>query len=76
MTPYALIPLVVSVVLGARYLAMGDPSRWSKAVVVIAVAASLVIWWKYPEWLLVASIAQVAVSIYVLVYLRVNPYAV
>jgi hypothetical protein len=74
--PYALIPLLVSVVLGIRYVALRDATRWSKAIVVLAVAASVVIWWEYPEWLIGATLAQVAVSIYVLVYLKVNPYAV
>jgi hypothetical protein len=74
--PYALIPLLASVVLSARYLALGEASRRSKAFVCLAVVASVVIWWEYPGWQVGATLTQVAVSIYVLVYLKVNPYAV
>ena len=33
------------------------------------------VWWRYPERLVLAVLLQVAVSLYVLIYLKVNPYA-
>ena len=72
---YELIPLVISVGLAIRYLMLGDASVGSKAAVTIAVGASLVIWWRYPLWLVAATLLQVGASIYVLIYLKVNPYA-
>jgi HD-like signal output (HDOD) protein len=72
---YALLPLVVSGGLAIRYVSMGDPSVVSKVAVVAAVGASLMVWWRYPERLVLAILLQVAVSLYVLIYLKVNPYA-
>ena len=73
--PYELIPLVVSGGLAVRYLSMGDPSVGSKVAVGGAVGASLIVWWQYPQWMVVAVLLQVGASIYVLIYLKVNPYA-
>ena len=73
--PYELIPLVISLGLAIRYLMVGDASVGSKAAVTLAVGASLVIWWRYPLWLVAATLLQVGASIYVLIYLKVNPYA-
>jgi hypothetical protein len=73
--PYALILLIASVALGARYLALAEASRTSKALVFLTVASSLLIWWEFPEWDWAATLAQVGASIYVLVYLKVNPQA-
>ena len=73
--PYELIPLVVSGGLTVRYLWMGDPSVASKVAVATLVGVSLMIWWQYPGWIVVATLLQVGASIYVLVYLKVNPYA-
>ena len=73
--PYELIALVVSGGLAIRYLMMREASVGSKVAIVGAVGGSLVIWWQYPEWLVAATLLQVAASIYVLVYLKVNPYA-
>jgi hypothetical protein len=75
MIAYALIPLVVSGVLVIRYLSMGDPSTVSKIIVVAALGASLIVWWRYPATLVVAVLLQVGVSLFVLIYLKVNPYA-
>jgi hypothetical protein len=63
---------MASVVLGVRYLALEDASGKSKVAVASIVAAGLLIWWRYPQWLLVATLLQAAVSIYVLVYLKVH----
>jgi hypothetical protein len=49
-----------------------EASGGSKAVVASIVAAALLIWWRYPQWLLGATLLQAAVSIYVLVYLKVH----
>ena len=74
--PYGLIALVASVALVIRYLIIRDASTWSKAVVVFVVIASLVVWWWSPALTVAATLAQVAVSIGILVYLRANPHAV
>jgi hypothetical protein len=70
--PYELIPLIASVVLAVRYLRIGDASSRSKAVVALVVVASLVVRWRYPALALGATLAQVAVSIGILIYLRIN----
>ena len=73
--PYELVALVISGGLAVRYLIMREASVRSKAAVAVAVGASLLIWWQYPQWLVAATLLQVAASVYVLVYLKVNPYA-
>ena len=73
--PYALIPLLAAVGLGVRYLALGDASLRSKVIVGAVVVASLAIWWFYPAWMIVATLSQVAVSVFVLLYLKLNPHA-
>jgi hypothetical protein len=70
--PYGLIPLIASVILGVRYLALAETSGGSKVAVASIVAAGLLIWWRYPQWLLIATLVQAAVSIYVLIYLKVH----
>ena len=72
---YALLPLVVSGFLVIQYLRMSDPSLASKTVVVLALAASLIVWWKYPGKLVVAVLIEVGISLFVLIYLRLHPYA-
>jgi hypothetical protein len=73
--PYLLVALLASVVLAARYVALAEVSRRSKALVALAVAGSVLIWWALPEWDWIATLAQVGVSIYVLVSLKGNPHA-
>ena len=73
--PYELIPLVVSGALVIRYLSLGDPSAASKVAMVAALGASLMVWWQFPGWMVVAVLVQVGVSLWVLIYLKVNPYA-
>ncbi|HEY2339066.1 MAG TPA: hypothetical protein VGH75_00890 [Steroidobacteraceae bacterium] len=73
--PYELIALFVSLGLAARYLLLDGASPGSKFAVAMAVCASLVIWWRYPGLLVAATLLQVAASIYVLVYSRVNQHA-
>jgi hypothetical protein len=73
--PYELIPLVVSGVLVVRYLSLGDRSAASKVAMVAALGASLMVWWRFPGWIVVAVLLQVGVSLWVLIYLKVNPYA-
>jgi hypothetical protein len=33
------------------------------------------VWWQFPGWMVVAVLVQVGVSLWVLIYLKVNPYA-
>jgi hypothetical protein len=73
--PYELVALVVSGGLAVRYLSMSDPSTASKAAVGAVVGASLIVWWRYPEQMVVAVLLQVGASLYVLIYLKVYPDA-
>lgn len=75
MIVYALLPLLVSAILVVVFLRLNEPSTISKIIVVIVLAASLIVWWRFPGSLVVAVLLQVGVSLYVLIYLRVNPYA-
>jgi len=75
MIVYALLPLVTAGILVIVCLRLADPSAFSKVTVVVALAASLFIWWRYPDAPLIAVLLQVGISLYVLIYLRVNPYA-
>ena len=75
MIVYALLPLAAAGVLAIVFLRLTDPSTLSKAAVVLALAASLFIWWRYPDLLVIAVLLQVGISLFVLIYLRVNPYA-
>jgi hypothetical protein len=73
--PYDVIPLIASIILGAYYVLLGEASRRSQAAVAVTVGAALLIWWHSPRYSLahlVATLLQVAVSIYVLVYLRLK----
>jgi hypothetical protein len=67
--PYDIIPLIASIILGAYYIFLGKASRRSQVVVAVTVGIALLIW---SRWHLAAILLQVAVSIYVLVYLRLN----
>ena len=73
--PYALIAMLAAVVLGVRYVLLGDASVGSKIAVVLVVLTSLVIWWYIPAWMVVAILLQVGASIFVLLYFKVNPHA-
>jgi hypothetical protein len=53
-------------------LAHDEASGGSKVALASIVAGSLLIWWRYPQWLLVALLVQAAVSIYVLIYLKLH----
>jgi hypothetical protein len=75
MIVYALLPLAASGILVIAFLRLADPSVFSKAVLVTALAASLLLWWRFPDSPLFAVLLQVGISLYVLIYLRVNPYA-
>ena len=72
---YEVIPLIASVALAFHHVMIAEASRGSKCVVSLVVAVSLIIWWKYPGWLLLATALQAAVSIYVLVHLKLNQNA-
>jgi hypothetical protein len=73
--PYELAASVISVGLAVRFFFMKKPSVASKAAVAVVVGASLMIWWRYPEWMVAATLLQVGASIYIMMYLKVNPYA-
>ena len=75
MIVYALLPLAAAGVLAIVFLRLADPSTLSKIAVVLALAVSLFIWWRYPDLLVIAVLLQVGISLFVLIYLRVNPYA-
>ncbi len=58
---YGLVPLIASIILGG-----------SKVAVAGIVAAGLLIWWRYPQWLVAAIVLQSAISIYVLIYFKLH----
>jgi len=70
--PYQLVPFLTSLGLGIWYVLNREASARSRVALGSTVLASLVIWWSYPQWLVVATLLQVGASIYVLVYLRLN----
>ena len=69
---YGFIPLIASIVLGIHHVAISDASRPSKWTVATVLAASLFIWRYHPRWLVVATLLQVAASVYVLVSMRLR----
>jgi hypothetical protein len=69
---YTVIPLIVSVVLGAHHVFVSEAPRLSKLSVFTVVIASLVVWQYFPRQSVVALLLQVAVSLYMLVYLRLT----
>lgn len=74
MLPYGLITLVASVALAVHHVAIADASRRSKLAVSAVVVAALFIWWNYFQWQwrVLAIVLQVSVSVYALVYLKMN----
>ena len=69
---YAVIPIIASVILAVHHVALAEASRRSKLTVAVVVAVSLVIWRFFPRWLIVATLLQVAVSIYALMHLQLS----
>jgi hypothetical protein len=69
---YGLIPAIASIALAVHHVVLTEASRWSKGVVLAVVAVSFVIRDQYPQWLLAATLLQVAISIYMLIYLRIE----
>ncbi len=67
-----ILPLACSVILGAIYAFATEASGFSKLVVLLLVAGSAVVWFKYPAWWLAALLVEVLVSIGILLYLKVK----
>ena len=67
---YGVVPIIASILLAVHHVAATDATRRSKLLVGLVVGASPAIWWYYPNWLVLAMLVQVRVSIYMLVYLR------
>ena len=72
--PYEVIPLIASVALAFHHVAIAEASRRSKIAVAFVVAVSLVIWWNFPGWILLATVLQAAAGIYVLVCIRISQF--
>lgn len=70
--PYALIGLVGSLALAGYYVAMADATRRSKCLIAIAECASLVVWFRFSKAMVAATLLQAVVSVYVLIFIRVN----
>jgi hypothetical protein len=70
--PYTLIPLIASVMLGFYHVVITDAPAASKVIVSIVVLAAVVMFLRVPELFLVALVLQSAVSIYVLVGIRLS----
>ncbi len=69
---YAFIPIVVSIFLALQHVGISDASRKSKVTVFAIVLSSLAIWRYFPQWLVFATVLQVVVSIYMLLYLKLR----
>ena len=69
---YGLIPIVASITLMLHHVAITEASHSSKVSVVGVVTVSLAILWYWPQWLVVATLLQVGISIYMLMHLRWN----
>jgi len=72
MIPYFYIPLISSLILRLVYATNAEASSRSRLIVSVIVAVSAAIWWWYSQWLLLATLLQAGVSIYVLLYLKVH----
>lgn len=70
--PYALIGLVGSLALAVYYVVAADATRRSKCLIAIAECASLVMWLRYPTAEVFAILLQAVVSVYVLIFIRMN----
>ena len=75
LVPYGLLGLLLALGFGIRYFASGEASRGSKLILAVVLAVSLLISWQYPHLRAVATVLQAGISIYVLIYLKLNPYA-
>jgi hypothetical protein len=73
---YSLIPLLAAIALGFHFVVIVDASPRSKAIIGGMVVLSLVLFFRIPRYLVVATLLQVAASIYVLVYLKLRPWGV
>ncbi len=69
---YAVIPIVASIVLMLHHVVATDASSKSKWFVAIVVVASMAVWRFFPQWIVLATLTQVAASVYMLVYLKVQ----
>lgn len=72
---YGLIPLMASIILAIRYVTLGEPSRWSKIIVISAVVASFFMSRAFPELIYGDAFVQAAVSLTVVVRMKLNPDA-
>lgn len=70
--PYSIIALVAVVFLSVRHMLDTEASNHSKVIVVCLALLSLWAWFRFPRWDYLATLVQVGVSIYVLIYLRVT----
>jgi hypothetical protein len=68
--PYGLVAPIVAVVLAILHVALTDASRASRGCVVVVVALSLLLPRLLPRWSLLATLLQVGVSVYMLLYWR------
>ena len=69
---YGFIPVIASIVLAIHHVLITEASPRSKLVVVTVVVVSLAIGRYYSQWMIVATLMQVVVSIYMLLYMRVH----
>jgi hypothetical protein len=73
--PYGLVLLIAAPVLAFRYATCKEASSRSKRLVVGLIVASFLVVEYLPAWYLAATLLQLAVSIYVLLYLKVTAEA-
>ena len=70
--PYVVIGLVASLALATYYVTLAESSFRSKCVIAIAECASLVVWFRYSKAMVAAILLQAVVSVYVLIFIKVN----
>jgi hypothetical protein len=71
---YSLIPLFLVVGLGVPYVALTEAPALAKITVAALVGLSLILLFGFPHLLLVATLIQVGVSVYIVVYLKIHGY--
>src|SRR5262245_13644058 len=69
---YELIPLIAAIALGLQHVFVSEASPRSKGIVSTIVLVSLLIVWRFPRWSFAATLLQSAVSIYVLVQIKLD----
>ena len=69
---YVLVPLIAVIFLTFHYVVRSEASARSKWIVGCLTVISLVAWWRFPKWDFLATILQVGISIYIILYRKLE----